>query len=82
MRMQIASLAARDRPRAERSFRRRHAASGDIVVSARLGKTARSEQQAAPNLINIRLAEAIAKYPYVNAAEALGRIPAQPPLCG
>lgn len=50
------------------------AASGDIVVTARLDKTARSEQQAAPNLVNIQSAETIAKYPDVNAAEALGRI--------
>lgn len=46
----------------------------EIVVSGRLEKTAREEQQIAPNLINIQAAELIAKYPDVNAAEALGRI--------
>ena len=48
--------------------------SNEIVVSARLEKTARDEQAAAINLVNIQSAEAIAKYPDVNAAEALGRI--------
>lgn len=47
----------------------------DIVVTARLEKTARTEQAAAINLLNIQAAETIAKYPDVNAAEALGRIP-------
>ena len=46
----------------------------DIIVTARLEKTARSEQAAAINLVNIQAAEAMAKYPDVNAAEALGRI--------
>ncbi|HWU03922.1 MAG TPA: TonB-dependent receptor [Novosphingobium sp.] len=46
-----------------------------IVVTARLEKTAREEQLAALNLINVQSAEAIAKYPDVNAAEALSRIP-------
>ena len=46
-----------------------------IVVKGRLESTARHEQAAAPNLINIQPAEAIAKYPDVNAAEALSRIP-------
>lgn len=48
---------------------------GDIVVTARLDKTARSEQAAAPNLVNIQSAETIAKYPDVNSAEALSRMP-------
>jgi len=47
----------------------------DIVVSGRLEETARQEQSQAPNLINIQPAETIAKYPDVNAAEALGRVP-------
>lgn len=46
-----------------------------IVVTGRLEATARQEQAAAPNLINIQPAETIAKYPDVNAAEALGRVP-------
>lgn len=46
----------------------------DIVVTARLEKTARTEQAAAINVVNIQAAETIAKYPDVNAAEALGRI--------
>lgn len=50
-------------------------ASGDIVVTARLEKSARSEQTIAPNLVNIQSAEAIAKYPDVNSAEALSRMP-------
>lgn len=49
---------------------------GTIVVTGqRLETTARSEQKAAPNLVNIQSAEAIAKYPDVNSAEALSRIP-------
>lgn len=47
----------------------------DIVVSARLANTAREEQKIAPNLVNIQSAETIAKYPDINAAEALSRIP-------
>lgn len=50
-------------------------ASGDIVVTARLEKSAREEQNTAPNLVNIQSAEAIAKYPDVNSAEALSRMP-------
>ena len=47
----------------------------DIVVTgARLEKSARTEQKAAINLINIQSAETIAKYPDYNAAEALGRV--------
>ena len=46
-----------------------------IIVTGRLESTARQEQSAAPNLINIQPAETIAKYPDVNAAEALGRVP-------
>ena len=37
------------------------ATSGDIVVTARREKTARIEQQIAPNLVNIQAAETIAK---------------------
>jgi len=47
----------------------------DIVVTARLEKTARDEQKIAPNLVNILSAEAIAKYPDINTAEALSRLP-------
>lgn len=48
----------------------------DIVVTAtRASKTARAEEKAAPNLINVQAAEDIVKYPDFNAAEALGRIP-------
>lgn len=46
-----------------------------IVVNARLEKTARNEEKSAINLQNIQAAEAIAKYPDYNAAEALSRIP-------
>jgi TonB-dependent receptor len=46
-----------------------------IVTAPRAASTARLEQQTAPNLINVQSAEAIAKFPDVNAAEALGRIP-------
>ena len=49
--------------------------STDIVVTARQEKTARDEQKASPNLVNIQAAETIAKYPDVNAAEAISRIP-------
>ncbi len=45
------------------------------IVAKRLEKTARSEQKAAPNIVNIQSAETIEKYPDFNAAEALGRIP-------
>ena len=51
------------------------AAGSDIVVTARRNDTARSEEQAAPNLINVQAAEEIVKYPDFNAAESLGRIP-------
>lgn len=48
----------------------------DIVVTApRRADTARKEEKAAPNIVNIQPAETIAKYPDVNAAEALSRIP-------
>lgn len=46
-----------------------------VVTGQRLAKTARAEQALAPNLVNIQSAETIAKYPDVNAAEALSRIP-------
>ncbi len=45
-----------------------------VVTGARAEKTARTEQKAAPNLVSIQSAEAIAKYPDYNAAEALGRV--------
>lgn len=48
----------------------------DIVVTAsRQQDEARATQQNAPNLINVQSAEAIAKYPDFNAAEALSRVP-------
>jgi TonB-dependent receptor len=46
-----------------------------VVTAARAAGTAREEQLAAPNLIDVQSAETIAKYPDVNAAEALSRIP-------
>ncbi|MDE2340096.1 MAG: TonB-dependent receptor plug domain-containing protein, partial [Alphaproteobacteria bacterium] len=50
--------------------------SDDVIVTARRQeKGARAEQHAALNLVDIQSAEAIAKYPDYNAAEALGRIP-------
>lgn len=47
----------------------------DIVVTARRADAARDEQAKAPNLVNIQSAETIAKYPDINAAEAISRIP-------
>ncbi|TPG38667.1 TonB-dependent receptor [Sphingomonas koreensis] len=48
----------------------------DIVVTApRHEDEARETQKDAPNLINVQSAEAIAKYPDFNAAEALSRVP-------
>ncbi len=50
--------------------------SADIIVTApRNEDAARETQLKALNLINVQSAEAIAKYPDFNAAEALGRIP-------
>lgn len=46
-----------------------------VVSEARQAKTARDVQKAAPNLVAIQSAEAIARYPDVNAAEALSRMP-------
>ena len=46
-----------------------------VVTAPRQEKTARSEQKAAPNIVSIQSAESIAKYPDVNAAEALSRVP-------
>lgn len=46
-----------------------------VVIAQRQANTARDEQRAAPNLVNIQSAETIAKYPDVNAAEAISRIP-------
>ena len=49
--------------------------SREIVVTGRLAKTARIEQENAFNIANIQSAETIAKYPDVNSAEALSRMP-------
>jgi len=46
-----------------------------VVTASRASKTARAEERAAPNLINVQAAEDIVKYPDFNAAEALGRVP-------
>lgn len=46
-----------------------------IVVTARQDQSARTDQKIAPNLVNIQSAETIAKYPDVNSAEALSRMP-------
>jgi len=46
-----------------------------VVTAPRREKTARSEQAVAINVVNIQSAETIAKYPDVNAAEALSRMP-------
>ncbi|GHH25993.1 TonB-dependent receptor [Sphingomonas glacialis] len=46
-----------------------------IVTGARAAQTARAEERAAVNLVNVQAAEDIVKYPDFNAAEALGRIP-------
>ena len=49
---------------------------GEVVVTApRQEVKARSVQMVAPNLITVRSAETIQKYPDYNAAEALGRMP-------
>lgn len=53
----------------------RASTSQDIIVTARRADTARAEQKAAPNIVSIQSAETIAKYPDVNAAEAISRIP-------
>ncbi len=47
----------------------------EVVVTKRLEKTARAEQKAALNIVNIQPAETIEKYPDFNGAEALGRVP-------
>lgn len=47
----------------------------DIVVTARRADAAREEQLKAPNIVNFQSAETIAKYPDINAAEAISRIP-------
>ena len=49
----------------------------DIVVTGapREEEQARDKQRRAPNVINVQSAEAIAKYPDFNAAEALSRVP-------
>ncbi|MGC1303327.1 MAG: TonB-dependent receptor [Caulobacteraceae bacterium] len=46
-----------------------------VVTAPRQEVAARLQQYAAPNLINVQSADAIAKYPDFNAAESLGRIP-------
>ncbi|WP_293902730.1 TonB-dependent receptor [Phenylobacterium sp.] len=48
---------------------------GVVVTAPRLEATARVVQKDAPNLVNVQSAETIAKYPDVNAAEALSRMP-------
>ena len=47
----------------------------DIIVTARRADAARVEQLRAINLVNIQSAETIAKYPDINAAEAISRVP-------
>lgn len=48
----------------------------DIIVTApRQEEKARETQRDASNIINVQSAEAIAKYPDFNAAEALSRVP-------
>ncbi len=47
----------------------------DIIVTARRADAARVEQLQAVNLVNIQSAETIAKYPDINAAEAISRVP-------
>ena len=46
-----------------------------VVTGARYSNTARSEQKAALNLLDVQAAEDIVKYPDFNAAESLGRMP-------
>ncbi len=46
-----------------------------IVTAPRQEDKARIVQLAAPNLISVRAADTILKYPDFNAAEALGRMP-------
>jgi TonB-dependent receptor len=46
-----------------------------VVTAPRQQEQARQVQKAAPNLITVQSAEAIAKYPDFNAAESLGRLP-------
>lgn len=46
-----------------------------VITAPRKDETARLLQKAAPNIVNVQSAETISKYPDVNAAEALGRIP-------
>lgn len=49
--------------------------SQDIIVTARRADAAREEQLKALNIVNIQSAETIAKYPDINAAEAISRVP-------
>ncbi|UAK25798.1 TonB-dependent receptor [Sphingomonas nostoxanthinifaciens] len=46
-----------------------------VVTGTRLAKTARQEEKASTAIVDIQSAETIAKYPDVNAADALSRIP-------
>ena len=46
-----------------------------IVTAPRAAKTAHLEEIKAPNLISVQSAEAIAKYPDFDAAEAISRVP-------
>lgn len=48
---------------------------GIVVTAGRLAKTARADEKTSTNVVNIQSAEAIEKYPDINAAEALRRIP-------
>ena len=56
-------------------FRREHPVSELVVTAPRQEVKARIVQLIAPNLISVRSAETILKYPDYNAAEALGRMP-------
>ncbi len=46
-----------------------------VITAPRQADQARQVQFEAPNIVNVQSAEAIAKYPDFNAAEALGRMP-------
>ena len=72
----LAAIAFGFQPAAAQAAEADGDAAAQIVVTApRQAKTARDEQQIAPNLVDIQSAETIAKYPDINAAEALSRIP-------
>ncbi len=46
-----------------------------LVTGSRLAKTARDEQRKATELVNIQSIETMQKYPDINAAESLARVP-------